>query len=78
MSSSRANEALDAFGAESTEVVDVLLRLGRLADDVPELRRARLNPVLVSTDGVWVLHAEVHVAPVDRAPVAPIRNLAEG
>ena len=78
VSSSRAYDALGALGAEPAEVVDVLLRLGRLADDVPELRRARLNPLLVSTDGPWVLHAEVHVAPVDRTPVAPVRNLAGG
>ena len=41
-------------------VVDLLLRVGRLADEQTRVRQLRLNPVLVRPDGVSVLHATVH------------------
>jgi acyl-CoA synthetase (NDP forming) len=74
VASSRAVEALGALGADVTAVRGLLIRLGRLVDDVPELHRVRLNPILVSPRGAWVLDATVHVAPVD-AVVDPIRTL---
>jgi hypothetical protein len=74
VASSRAVEALGALGADVTAVRGLLIRLGRLVDDVPELHRVRLNPILVSPGGAWVLDATVHVAPVDAA-VDPIRTL---
>lgn len=78
VSSSRAHGALVALGADPEAVADVLLRLGLLADDLPEVPRTRLNPLLVSVGGAWVLDAEVHVAPFEHGPAAPVRNLAEG
>lgn len=36
---------------------DLLLRVGHLADEVPQVRRLTLNPVLARPDGCAVLHA---------------------
>jgi acyl-CoA synthetase (NDP forming)/RimJ/RimL family protein N-acetyltransferase len=75
LSSSRAADAIAALGADPLAVVDVLLRIGMLADDLPEVRQARFNPVLVSPAGAWVLQADVHVVPPPTAPVDPVRSL---
>jgi acyl-CoA synthetase (NDP forming)/GNAT superfamily N-acetyltransferase len=75
ISASRAAEALVALGADHHRVADLLLRVGLLADDLPEVGRARLNPILVSPEGVWVLDASVHVGPLAAPPVAPVRTL---
>jgi acyl-CoA synthetase (NDP forming) len=40
-------------------LIDLLLRVGRLADDHPEVRGLSLNPVLARADGFSVLHAHV-------------------
>jgi acyl-CoA synthetase (NDP forming)/GNAT superfamily N-acetyltransferase len=42
-------------------LVDLLLRVGRLADDHPRLRALSLNPVLARPDGCSVLHASVEI-----------------
>jgi hypothetical protein len=53
---------------------DLLLRVGRLIDDRPRLRRLSLNPVLTRPDGLSVLHATVHYGPdVDRPDTGPRR-----
>jgi acyl-CoA synthetase (NDP forming)/GNAT superfamily N-acetyltransferase len=55
------------FGHRGTPLADVaaverlLMGIGLLADQVPEIRRIRLNPVLVAPRGLAVLHAEVLV-----------------
>ena len=40
-------------------LIDLLLRVGRLADDNPQIRSLSLNPVLARPDGYSVLHAAV-------------------
>ncbi len=46
---------------------DLLMRLGRLADDLPELGWLELNPVIVHAAGISVLNAQAWVArPVAR------------
>jgi acyl-CoA synthetase (NDP forming)/GNAT superfamily N-acetyltransferase len=42
-------------------LIDLLLRVGRLADDHPRLRALSLNPVLARPDGFSVLHASVEI-----------------
>jgi acyl-CoA synthetase (NDP forming) len=42
-------------------LIDLLLRVGRLADDHPRLRGLSLNPVLARPDGCSVLHAGVEI-----------------
>lgn len=72
------------FGYQGVAPVDVvaledtLLRLARLADDVPELLLLRLSPILVSTRGLAVLGARARVGPATaRAPAGP-RRLRSG
>ncbi len=75
VSSSRAAEALSALGVDPDTVLDVLGRVGQLADDFPEIRSARLNPFLASRSGVWVLDAQVRVEPPPRADFDQVRVL---
>lgn len=58
----------------TADLEDLLLRVGRLIDDRPRLRRLSLNPVLARPDGLSVLHATVHYGPdVDRPDSGPRR-----
>jgi hypothetical protein len=58
------------FGYHGAEPVDVaaleelLLRVGCLAEDLPEVAEVRLAPVTVAAHGLAVLHAEVNLAPL--------------
>jgi acyl-CoA synthetase (NDP forming) len=54
-------------------VEDALLRVARLADDLPEVAELELNPVVAAGEGVAVLAADVRVAPPSRADVGPRR-----
>jgi acyl-CoA synthetase (NDP forming) len=68
------------FGHRGTEPVDVaaledlLARVSRLADDLPEVAELELNPVVVSTTGLAVLSARARLtaaaARTDRGPRA--------
>jgi len=42
---------------------DVLLRVSRLADDLPEITDLDLNPVIARPDGVFAVDARIKVAP---------------
>jgi len=42
---------------------DILLRLSRLADDVPQVAAVDLNPVIATPDGIAVVDARVRLAP---------------
>ncbi|MDT5030014.1 MAG: hypothetical protein QOC94_185 [Actinoplanes sp.] len=42
-------------------LIDLLLRVGRLADEHPRIRNLTLNPVLARPDGYSVLHAAVEI-----------------
>ena len=42
-------------------LIDLLLRVGRLADDHPRLRALSLNPVLARPDGCSVLHVSAEI-----------------
>ena len=44
-------------------LIDLLLRVGRLADDHPRLTSLSLNPVLARPDGYSVLHAATSIGP---------------
>ena len=52
---------------------DLLLHVGRLADDLPEVASLALNPVIVADHGIAVLSAEIVVAPPARLDVGPRR-----
>lgn len=66
----RAAPLLSGYGG--AEPVDVpalrrlLLRVARLADDLPEVARLELDPVIVSPSGLTVLAVEITLAPPPR------------
>jgi acyl-CoA synthetase (NDP forming) len=49
--------------ADLAALRDLLLRVSRLADDLPEITELDLNPVIARPDGVFVVDARVKVAP---------------
>lgn len=56
------------FGYQGADLVDVpaledlLLRVGRLAEDLPQLQHLELNPIVVSQTGLTVLRATLQIA----------------
>jgi acyl-CoA synthetase (NDP forming) len=60
---------------DTATVEDLLLRLGQLAEDLPEVAELDLNPILVSTDGAVVVDAKLRLAPVGQEPDATLRQL---
>ena len=55
--------------ALATDVLeDLVLRIARLADDVPELRELHLDPVLVTRDAVHVTRATATLIPATHVP----------
>ena len=51
-------------------LVGLLIRLGQLAADLPEIKELELDPVLADAAGVIVLDARLRVAPATVAPAA--------
>jgi acyl-CoA synthetase (NDP forming) len=58
-----------ASGVDVDSVREVLLRVGALAEDVPEIAELDLNPVLATPDGAFV--ADARVRAVARGPAVP-------
>ncbi len=54
---------------------DLLLRVGRLAEDVPEVAEMDLNPVIVSETGAVAVDVKVRVAPASAPKPADLRRL---
>ncbi|WP_035805701.1 bifunctional acetate--CoA ligase family protein/GNAT family N-acetyltransferase [Kitasatospora mediocidica] len=62
--------------ADLTAVQDMLARLSRLADDLPQLAEADLNPVIATPDGLLCVDARVRLEP--RHPFDPyLRRLRQ-
>jgi hypothetical protein len=61
--------------AARAQLEELLLRVGVLVDEVPEITGLELNPVIVSPGGAAIVDAKVWAAPVDRNPVPPVRRL---
>ncbi len=55
--------------ADAAAVTNLLLRVGRLVDDLPEVAELDLNPVIAGPDGCVIVDARVRVAP-PRKPAA--------
>jgi acyl-CoA synthetase (NDP forming) len=53
--------------ADTSAVTDLLLRVSRLVDDVPEIAELDLNPVIAGPDGCVAVDARIRVAPQPRA-----------
>jgi len=71
---SRAGRALDGDPRVNEAVIDLLERVGWLADDHPELDRLVINPALGSAEGAWVVDVTAHVRPAPH-PTDPVRRL---
>ena len=64
-------------GTDVGALEDVVLRLARLADEVPEVAEVLLDPVLVGARGVTVLHAGVRLLPPGVDPELGPRRLVD-
>ena len=51
--------------ADTAALADTLLRVSRLADDLPEVSELDLNPVVAREDGVWCVGARVRISPAE-------------
>ena len=75
----RAAELLRGYqGAPPADLValaDLLVRVGQLADDNPEVKHLVLNPVLAHRSGLTVVHAEVSYGESSRRPDTGPRRL---
>jgi acyl-CoA synthetase (NDP forming) len=56
---------------------DLLLRLGRLAEDLPEVAELDLNPILAGPDGVIAVDVKLRLSPVSDEPDPYLRGLRE-
>ena len=55
----------DEPAADVTALADTLLRVSRLADDLPEVAELDLNPVIARPDGVSAVDARVRITPAE-------------
>lgn len=71
------------FGYRNTPAVDVaalerlILRVGLLAEHLPEVAELDCNPVVVSADGLHVIDVKLRLAPVPEGPPADVRRLRD-
>jgi acyl-CoA synthetase (NDP forming)/GNAT superfamily N-acetyltransferase len=63
--------------ADTAAVEQLLLRLGRLAEDLPEVAELDLNPIVVHPRGLDVIDVKVRLAPVGDELDADLRMLRE-
>jgi acyl-CoA synthetase (NDP forming) len=56
-------------------LIDVVLRVGRLAEDLPEIVECDLNPVIATPAGVVVVDCRLRVATGEPTPVDEVRHL---
>jgi acyl-CoA synthetase (NDP forming) len=61
--------------ADTGAVEDLLLRLGRLAEELPEVAELDLNPVLAGPDGAVAVDAKLRLAPAGPEPDPTLRRL---
>lgn len=66
----RGSEPVDLAALE-----DLVLRVGRMADSVPELAELDLNPVIARPDGAFIVDARARVQSVSGPRIQPIRRL---
>ncbi|MER7456905.1 GNAT family N-acetyltransferase [Micromonospora sp. NPDC126480] len=64
-----------AAPVDRAALADLLLRVGRLADEQPRVRALTLNPVLARPDGLSVLHATVRIGSAAARPDTGPRRL---
>jgi acetyltransferase len=70
---SRLAPHLDATSRRCLE--DLLLRIGALVEEVPELVGVAVNPIIVGDGRAVAIEVAAEVAPVEREPLPPIRRV---
>ena len=63
-------------GTDTAALQDTLLRVARLAEEVPDVAEVQLDPVMVAERGVVVLHAGVRLLPAGVDPERGPRRLS--
>jgi acyl-CoA synthetase (NDP forming)/N-acetylglutamate synthase-like GNAT family acetyltransferase len=66
-----------APAVDTAAVEDLIQRLGRLAEDLPEVSELDLNPLIVQTSGVAAVDVKMRLAAVGDEPDASLRTLRE-
>jgi hypothetical protein len=61
--------------ADTAAVEALVLRLGRLAEDLPEVAELDLNPVLVGPDGAVAVDVKMRLVAVADEPDPAVREL---
>ena len=61
--------------ADVTALEDLLLRIGMLADELPQVRELDCNPVVVRPDGVVAIEIKIRVARTPEHPSLEVRRL---
>ena len=51
--------------ADTAALADALLRVSRLADDLPEVSELDFDPVVARPDGVWYVDVRVRISPAE-------------
>jgi acyl-CoA synthetase (NDP forming)/GNAT superfamily N-acetyltransferase len=54
---------------------DLLVRIGRLVEDLPEIAELDLNPVMASPDGAAIVDIKIRLAPAPAVPSPLLRTL---
>jgi acyl-CoA synthetase (NDP forming)/GNAT superfamily N-acetyltransferase len=62
--------------ADTAALEDLLMRVGRLAEDLPEIAELDLNPVLAGARGVLAVDVKLRLAPVVDEPDTYVRALS--
>ena len=55
----------DTPPVDTAALADALLRVSRLADDLPEVSELDLNPIIARADGVWCVDVRVRISPAE-------------
>ena len=61
--------------ADVAALEDLLLRVGMLADEIPQVRELDCNPVVVRPDGVLAIDIKIRLARTPEHPTAEVRRL---
>jgi acyl-CoA synthetase (NDP forming)/GNAT superfamily N-acetyltransferase len=64
-----------AAPVDTAALEDLLLRLGRLAEELPEVAELDLNPVIAGPNGVVAVDAKLRLAPIGAEPDPALRQL---
>lgn len=70
---SRLAPYLDPGAAAALQ--ELLLRIGALVEEVPEVARVDANPVIVRPDRAVAVEVAIEVAPVEAEPLPPLRRV---